>query len=37
MNTYILSGNLNGGDHLEDLIIDGTVKLIWILKKQSGR
>jgi hypothetical protein len=36
MNKF-LSGYLKGGDHLEDLGVDGNLTLEWILWKYNGR
>jgi len=37
MPTTIQSGNLKGIDLLEDLDVDGTILLEWILEKEGGR
>jgi len=37
MHTKFLSENLNGGDHLEDLDVDGKTILEWILGKYDGK
>jgi hypothetical protein len=36
-NTYFNSENLKGRDYLEDLNVDGSVFLNWILKEFGGR
>jgi hypothetical protein len=37
MNIKFWSGNLKGGDHAEDLGVDGRVILKWILRERGGR
>jgi hypothetical protein len=37
MNTKLWLENLKGGDHSEELGIDGKIILEWILEKQSGK
>jgi len=36
-NTIFWLENLKGRDHLEDLSINGKIKLEWILEKQSRK
>jgi hypothetical protein len=36
MYTKLLLGNLKGRDHLEDLGVDGRMKLKWIVKRYEG-
>jgi hypothetical protein len=36
MNTKFQSENLKGGDHSEDLGVDGWIILEWIFGKQGG-
>jgi hypothetical protein len=34
---FFWSENLKGRDHSEDLDVDGTIILEWILRKQGGK